>query len=366
MIEEILSDLYIVSILIAIFSFLLVYFLIPKIIFMVNHHNLSERPNSRSSHNQATPSMGGLSFFVALILSIFFIKYFDEDNIGLHLVAALTFIFIIGLKDDLAYSTPRARLLVEILAISIIFLHRDYHANSLEGLLGIFDLPQVLTDIVHILITLTIINAFNLIDGIDGLAPIIGITIFTIFGLIFFSLDLYFYFLLCLSLIFMLLSFMRYNFSNKNKIFMGDTGSLLIGFCISILSLKFLTMENSMFEQFAFGPENKFFIIAGIIAVPLFDFFRVIGVRLLQRKQLFEADNNHIHHIFLGLGMPHYSISMALGLLNYALAIVIIYFSAYTSSFQMFLILALLFIVFWLSIYQLKKRINKNNLGTTK
>ncbi|WP_406684204.1 undecaprenyl/decaprenyl-phosphate alpha-N-acetylglucosaminyl 1-phosphate transferase [Seonamhaeicola sp. MEBiC1930] len=357
--EEILSNITIVSILIVVGSFLLVYYLIPKIIFMVNHHNLTEAPIERSSHVESTPSMGGLSFFVVLILAIFFIKHFDDDNIGLNFVAALTVIFIIGLKDDLAVSTPRARLLVEILAITIMFFHSGYHVTSFDGFLGFNEAPTLLMDIVHIIIILTIINAYNLIDGVDGLASTIGITIFTMFGLVFFTLGLNFYFLISLSIIGILFAYMRYNFSHRKKIFMGDTGSLIIGFCIAILSLKFLTMEASLFTHLTFKLENKLFIIAGIIAVPLFDMMRVIGVRLIQGKSPFEADRNHIHHVLINLGFAHYKIAMILGLLNYILAVLIIFLASHTNSFQMMVIFLTIFSLFLAVFFSLSKRVAK-------
>lgn len=355
--EEILSNLTYVSILTIVCSFTLVDYLIPKIIFMVNHHNLSEAPGKRSSHLQSTPSMGGLSFFVVLIIIIFFIKKFDVDEIGLNLVAALTVIFIIGLKDDLAVSSPKDRLIVEVLAVSIMFFHSGYHISSFEGFFGIFEAPKLLMDMIHILIILTIINAYNLIDGIDGLASILGIAIFSMFGLVFYRTGFDFYFLLCLSLISILSAFMLYNFSHKNKIFMGDTGSLIIGFCMAILSLKFLTMDTDQFAKFTFESENKIFIVVAILSIPLFDMMRVIGVRILNGKSPFEADRNHIHHLLLDLGIPHYRIALLLGLVNYSLAILIIFFASNTNSFQMMGIILLLFVVLIWICYRLKRRI---------
>ncbi|WP_169815731.1 MraY family glycosyltransferase [Pseudotamlana agarivorans] len=324
---------------------------------MVNHHNLSEAPGARSSHLRATPTMGGLAFFVALILNLFLFKHVDNDAIGLNLSAALTLIFIIGFKDDLSVSTPRARILMEIIAILIILFNINFHIESFEGFLGFYDAPQLILEILHIFIALTIINAFNLIDGIDGLASCIGISIFSILGLIFFRLNLMFYFLLCVSLISMLMAFLKYNFSHQKKIFMGDTGSLVIGFCIAFLFIRFLTLDSIHFETFAFKPENKLFILIAILAVPLFDLVRVIGIRLMQKKSPFIADKNHIHHVLLSLGWPHYKIAIVLGGLNYALAILIIYLSTWLNSWYMLTVLILIFTVLLGFFYKLKTTI---------
>lgn len=358
--RDVLSDIYWLMAISVIGSFAVATNIIPKIIFMVNHHKLNEVPGHRSSHTKATPTMGGLAFFIAFILNLFLLKKIDVDAIGLNLAAAMTLIFIIGFKDDLAVSTPRARILVEIVAISMIFFNTGFHTPSFEGFLGMQQIPQLLMDVLHIIIILTIINAYNLIDGVDGLASSIGISILSMLGLIFFLVELHYYFILCLALISMLLAFLRYNFSHENKIFMGDTGSLIIGFSIAFLSLKFLTMENNYFLNFSFRPENKLIIIAAILSVPLFDMLRVIGVRLLNKKSPFVADRNHIHHILIDYGWPHYKIALILSFINYSLAILIFYLASFLPSFYMLLILIVIFLVLLFTCHILKRNITTN------
>lgn len=357
MIQEILSNLTYVTILTFICSFGLVYYMIPKIIFMVNYHELSEEPCERSSHKSRVPTMGGLSFFITLLLAIFFFQFFDTEDIGLNIVAALAVIFVIGLKDDLAATSPKARIFNEIIAVSIILFHHTMHISSFDGFLGIYGISSIAIDILMIVMTLTIINAYNLIDGVDGLASTIGMVIFSLYGLIFFTLGMHFYFLICLSLIGILIAYMRYNFSHKNKIFMGDTGSLIIGFCIALLSLKFFTLDATVLSNYSILPENKLIVIAAIISVPLCDMFRVIGVRLLQGESPFKADRNHIHHILLDLGFPHYKIALILGLLNYFLAVGLIYLSTFLNSFQMLGVMLLMTLVFLGSFFILKRKV---------
>ncbi|MDP5082342.1 MAG: undecaprenyl/decaprenyl-phosphate alpha-N-acetylglucosaminyl 1-phosphate transferase, partial [Winogradskyella sp.] len=151
--------------------------------------------------------------------------------------------FAIGLKDDLILSTPRAKIGGEILAICFVIFCNCLEVSALEGFLGLNDLPIFLSYIIIVLLILTIVNSYNMIDGIDGLASVIGIVIFAIYGTIFYVAGLDFYFLLCLCLIGILLAYLRYNLSSTKKIFMGDTGSLVIGFCIGFMSLKFLSMD---------------------------------------------------------------------------------------------------------------------------
>ena len=191
---------------------------------------------------------------------------------------------------------------------------------------------------------LTIINAYNLIDGIDGFASIIAIIIFSIFALIFFATTNYFYFLICLSLIGMLLAYLIYNFSNTNKIFMGDTGSLIVGFCIGFCALKYLTMDVSDLYQFSFKPENEVVVLVGILCIPLFDMFRVIGVRLLNGKSPLYPDRNHIHHLLVDTGLPHYKVALLLGFSNYTIVVLLIFLSSHFNYIQMLGVLTVLFI----------------------
>ncbi|MFD1294184.1 MraY family glycosyltransferase [Lutibacter holmesii] len=359
MLQQFMSNLLVVSILAVLNSFLLVYYVIPKITWVILARKLNDKPNERSSHSTATPTMAGIAFFITLIITMFFIQYFDTEHIGLNLIAASTLIFVVGAKDDLVVSTPRVKLVLETLATLFLFFHSALEETNLHGFLGIYEVPAAMMYVLSVLLVLTIINAYNLIDGIDGLAAMVAIVIFSIFALVFWATSFYFYFLLCLSFIGMLIAYLYYNFSSTKKIFMGDTGSLLIGFCIGFLSLKFLAIDISLYSHFAFKPENELFVLAAILCIPLFDMFRVIGVRLLQRKSPLYPDRNHTHHILIDLGMSHFSVAMLLGFVNYAFVIFILELSALLHSFFMLGVLLASFGVFLLVFYLLKKKIVK-------
>jgi UDP-N-acetylmuramyl pentapeptide phosphotransferase/UDP-N-acetylglucosamine-1-phosphate transferase len=301
--------------------------------------------------------MAGFSFYITLIMVLFFIQYFDTEHIGLNLIASSTLIFMVGLKDDLVISSPRAKLIMEALATMFLFFNSAMEVTTLHGFLGIYEIPASIAYIGSVLIALTIINAYNLIDGIDGLAATVALVIFSIFGLIFYVLHEYYYFLLCLSLIGMLLAYLVYNFSSKNKIFMGDTGSLLIGFCIAFLTLKFVAIDISNYNFLNFKPENGLIIVATILCIPLLDLFRVVGVRLLNRKSPFSPDRNHSHHILIDNGLSHFNTSMLLGTINYVAVILMICLSTVFNSQLMFLILIMSFGSYVMVFYILKKRI---------
>ena len=349
-----MSNLTAVSILAVLNSFLLVYYVVPKISWVIMVRKLNDKPNERSSHSGATPTMAGVAFFITLIMTMYFIQNFDTEHIGLNLIASSTLIFMVGVKDDLVVSTPRVKLVMETLATLFLFFHSAMEETSLHGFLGIYEVPSWLIYIFSVLLVLTIINAYNLIDGIDGLASIVAIVIFSIFALIFRATHLYFYFLICLSFIGMLLAYLYYNFSMSKKIFMGDTGSLLIGFCIGFLSLKFLAIDISLYNIFAFKPENELFVLTAILCIPLFDMFRVIGVRLLNGKSPFYPDRNHIHHILVDTGLPHYKVALIIGGANYAIVVLFIYLSSHCNYIQMLGISIVLFVTLLGVFYKLK------------
>ena len=165
---------------------------------------------------------------------------------------------------------------------------------------------------------LTIINAYNLIDGIDGLAAIVGIVILIIYATIFYMTQEYFFLLLSITLNGCLIAFLKFNLSTtKEKIFMGDTGSLIVGFAISILTLKFLALSPEKYDSLPFLIENIPLIAISILIVPLFDTARVFTIRLASKRSPFSADRNHTHHILIDyFKMSHRKASLIIGGFN--------------------------------------------------
>ena len=356
-----MDNLYIIALLTVAGSFALVTVLIPKISWIVRSRNLIDQPDQRSSHNTSTPTMAGVSFFLTILFVVNIFQAWDNEVIAINLIAAIGLMFAVGLKDDLVVTAPRAKIGGEILAIFFILFCNCLEVSTLNGFLGIHEIPVLLSYVIIVLMILTIINSYNMIDGIDGLASVIGIAIFCVYGTLFFIAELHFYFLICLCLIGILIGYLRYNLSATRKIFMGDTGSLIIGFCIGFLSLKFLSTDASLLNEYAFKAENKLIVIGAILFVPLFDTLRVIGVRLLNKKSPFYPDNNHIHHILIDSGLSHFKASLFLCFLSLAIAISLITLSTYFSSYQMIGFMSLYFGFFLALFNKLKTNIGKKN-----
>ncbi|WP_276168597.1 glycosyltransferase family 4 protein [Zobellia alginiliquefaciens] len=298
-------------------AFLLTYLTIPKIIKVVEHKRLMDDPNQRSSHSSKTPTLGGVSFFYVLILALFFIKDRDLYDEAMHMIPALTILFIIGLKDDLVVISPGAKLLAQAFAIIFILTNPSFTIHSLNGFLNINEIPYYLYLIIAGFMMITIINSYNLIDGIDGLASVVGIVIMVLYTTIFYLTGEYFFALISITMNASLMAFLGFNLSSDKKIFMGDTGSLIVGLIISILTLKFLALRPTSYTELPFLLENAPLIAISILIVPLFDTARVFAIRIANKKGPFSPDRNHTHHVLIDYwGLTHKQASFIIGCFN--------------------------------------------------
>lgn len=298
-------------------SFLLSYMLYPKIISVVSFKKLMEKPNDRSSHSTATPSLGGIAFYIVLILSFYFLEPFDKYNTIPSLIPGLTILFIIGLKDDLVVISPLTKLGAEIVAATFLVLHPSFEIESLHGFFGLYEVSKFITVPLSVFIVIVIINSFNLIDGIDGLAATIGTVIFGTFGAIFYMTHSYLLLGVCIVMIGCLTAFLRFNISHSKKIFMGDTGSLIVGFIIGMLVLRFLALTDDKIALLPFKKDNYPYIVLAILIVPFFDTARVFTIRIMNKRGPFSPDRNHIHHLLIDfLHLSHIKASIFLGVFN--------------------------------------------------
>jgi len=313
-------------------TFLLTYFLIPKIINVVKYRSLMDSPNERSSHKHLTPTFGGASFFAILIITLLLIQMLDLNSLSLNIIAGLTILLFTGLKDDLVVISAKAKLLGQIIAVVIFLFNTSFYEMNLHGFLGVYDTNPYLGYVFTVFIMLSIINAFNLIDGIDGLAASIGIISLVMYAAIFFFLREFYYILICASLLGSLLAFLRFNLSSKKKIFMGDTGSLIIGFIVSVMTIKFLNIDQASLKELSFIPQNSIFVASSILIFPLFDMLRIVMVRISKRKHPLLADKNHIHHVLLDYGNSHMKTSILISSCSLLFSVLFIYLTTKISN----------------------------------
>lgn len=308
-------------------TFGLTFYLIPKVLWVSQEKNLMASVNERSSHSMAVPTFGGVAFYISIILVLSILQSLRLTYVGNHLIAAMTILFMVGLKDDLVISTAKVKLIGQITAACFLVFSPELELVNLHGFLGLYEIPETIGFILKAFIVLALINSYNLIDGIDGLAAIVGIVITTVYAFVFYLSGQPFFTLVSMSLAGVLAAFLRFNFSRgKRKIFMGDSGSLLVGLLLAFLSLKFLVMEPvASLKSLGYNPANRLLFLACILFLPAFDTLRVIIIRKLKGLSAFSPDRNHCHHVLLDLGLSHKKASFSLGLLN--LVVIGIYIS---------------------------------------
>lgn len=285
-------------------AFGITWFTIPSIVAIAKLKNLCAVPNTRTAHNTIIPNLGGIAIFIAFTLStvIFAGDYFHFEL--KYIIAGLIIVFFVGIKDDILVIAPMKKLAGQIFAAGIIAVLADIRINNLYGLFQIHQLPYIISIGLTVFVYIVIINGFNLIDGIDGLASGIGIVTTTVFGIWFWIVGNKGYTILSFSFVGTLMAFFYFNvYDKKNKIFLGDTGSLLLGFIVSVLACRFL--EYELLAKGTAHIDSAPTVVFGILIIPLFDSLRVFILRLLGGKSPFKADRQHLHHYLLRIGCNH-------------------------------------------------------------
>lgn len=295
-------------------AFVITYLSVPSIIRLAKLKNLYDEPDHRKVHLKRIPTLGGLALFVGFFFSFVFWSAGLRMAGFNSILAALIILFIVGIKDDLYPIPAWKKLLAQVLAALIVVIQGNIRITNLYGLLDIHDLPYWVTVVFTTFVILAVMNGFNLIDGINGLAAGIGVIVLSTYSYWFYRMEDTVFVILCLTLVGALLAFLRYNFSTAS-IFMGDSGSLVLGYLISIISIRFI-QESRIHEP------NIFFSIAAavyafnLLIIPLFDTMRVFAVRILKKRSPFTPDRNHIHHTLIDIGLSHMAASVTLYAVN--------------------------------------------------
>jgi UDP-N-acetylmuramyl pentapeptide phosphotransferase/UDP-N-acetylglucosamine-1-phosphate transferase len=295
-------------------AFIITFLAIPSIIKVAIIKNLFDEPGGRKSHKSSIPTLGGLAIFAGVIFSYTFWSAGLGDESTQYILAAVIVLFFIGIKDDIVELTARKKFYGQLVAAIIIVFFAEIRLTGLFGIFGIYEIPYWFSILFSMFVILTIINAFNLIDGIDGLAAGVGAIAAFAFGLWFYNYNQISLCILSFALFSSLLAFLVYNFSPAN-IFMGDTGSLIIGLILAVLTINFIQLSFAS-PPYAFPFRSSPAMAIAILIIPLVDITRVFIVRLLQKKSPFKADRNHIHHLLLDTGMSHRAVSATLYSVN--------------------------------------------------
>jgi UDP-N-acetylmuramyl pentapeptide phosphotransferase/UDP-N-acetylglucosamine-1-phosphate transferase len=286
---------------------------IPTINYIARTKGLLNVPGDRTSHRYKTPNLAGISIFLAACISSLFFIY---DHFGTFKIIYLSsvIVFFVGLKDDIILLSPWKKLLAQIV-VGLLIASSDLRFIHTFSFFGVEQFDGVVSTILTVGAIVCIINAINLIDGIDGLAASLGSLILGAFGLFFFVNGLYSWSIYCASMIGALIAFFQYNvFGLRNKTFMGDCGSLLLGLSVAVTTIMFweTNADSSFPVTFSAAPA----IALAVIIIPVFDTARVFVYRIAHRLSPFSADRNHLHHRLIDIGLTHLQSSMILTALN--------------------------------------------------
>lgn len=326
-------------------AFLITFLLIPKIIQFAEKRRLFDIPGERAAHTKIVPVFGGIGIFAGISFALIFWGIGLEAIEKLHFIlSAIIIMFFVGIIDDLLSLSPSKKMMGQMIAILIVMYLADIRITSMHGVWGFFDLPIWVSWLFTIFTIIVIINAYNLIDGIDGLAAGVGIVAALLFGIVAYKNDHQEMAVLAFSLIGALLAYIRYNF-HPARIFMGDTGSLVIGFILSILAIDLIetgvvTQEESFIHK---GP----LMAIAFIALPLFDSLRVFLIRVLKKRSPLYADRNHIHHALLDLGYSHKQTAIIL----YVASIFFIFIAWLLLEFNINISISILAVIAYLIMY---------------
>ena len=306
-----------VSTLIAlIMGFVVNQFFSKKALIIAKRKELFAEVNHRSSHSTPIPAFGGIPLFVVFVCAALTMLGIGGSHALGFVVLSAFILFMSGLKDDLMGTSARTKLLVQIGTAMLVLLNSELTITHLSGFLGVGAITPLFGFIISLGFIVFLVNAYNLIDGIDGLAGIVAIIAFSVFGVYYYVNGYTFLPVIMASMIGALISFLTWNFaSTKRKMFMGDTGSLVIGFLLAINAMVVVAQQPINTDPF-FVPQNAVIFILSILVIPILDTLRIIVIRISNGQKPWIADRNHMHHLLLDKGLTHKQATFCLGSLQ--------------------------------------------------
>jgi len=341
-------------------AFLLTAMLIPVVVRIVKDKGVVAHENGRTSHTGNIPTMGGIAIFAGFLVSGLIFAGSGFEKSFRYVIAGSVFMLMVGMKDDIQGITPWMKLAGQVIAALLIIIPGDIRFTSLQGFLGIEEISYTWSVIITLIAVVGITNCFNLIDGIDGLASGIGILVSVTFGVWFALAGEYSLMIISIALAGSLMAFSIFNiWGTDNKIFMGDTGSLVLGFVLSSLVIEF--------NELNVGVQTSVDLVAapaisiGIMIVPVFDTMRVFVLRIWRRNHPFVPDKTHAHHNLISLGASHLRATLSLMLMNLIFIAMSFALHGLNTTLVFSIIMTVALITFYLPVFALRFKNSKPN-----
>lgn len=283
----------------------------PIIIKLSLKKHLTDNPNHRKLQKRPVPVLGGMSVFLSFIVGLFFCNIFHPTDRLYVVIAAISIMFFLGLFDDQLDLSYKLKFVVQFGVIFMLWTF-GYRIDTLVGLFGITDIPMFWSLLVSLFAGVGLMNALNMVDGVDGLASGLGIITSAICGAYFVTHHDPLFAMLSIVFVGALVPFFFCNvFSRKYKMYIGDSGSLIMGTLAYVFTCRVIhTPHMDWNDQYCVS------MMFAIYSLPVFDTLRVMTVRMLHRTSPFKADRTHLHHMFVDLGYPHIMITTFLLFIN--------------------------------------------------
>jgi UDP-N-acetylmuramyl pentapeptide phosphotransferase/UDP-N-acetylglucosamine-1-phosphate transferase len=328
-------------------AYLITFFLMPFIIRIARINKLFDIPDERKTHTYPVSSLGGLGIVLGLAISLLLVSDFTiGDSEFQYYLASIFIIFILGVIDDIFVLHAWKKVLGQILVASLLTAKAHLFILNLEGLAGVSEINHAFSYGLTFFTIILVINSFNLVDGVDGLAATLGLVSSFAFGMFFYLNSNLPYAILGFAMAGSLMAFLMYNFPPA-RIFMGDSGSMLIGLVNAILLIKFIETGNTARNFPIASPVAVGF---GILLIPLLDVLRVFIIRLTKGVSPFAPDRNHVHHLLLNKGFSHTKVTITLLISSMAFTALAFYIQALNIN----LISLILVLIFFAGVFVIK------------
>lgn len=296
-------------------SFVVVWLIHPMVVKVAIDKDFVDKPGRRKDQKKPIPVMGGVAVYLGIVIGLGLCNLlFDVCNMSL--LVALTVMAYIGVLDDALGLSPRLRLFVQSFTVVYLMCSLNAMIDNGQGILGIMCLPYWLGVLLSIIAGVGIINAINMIDGVNGLSSGWCIMAAFSFGTLFYACDNLSALLCCSVVIGGLLPFLLHNvFGNKSRMFVGDGGTLMFG-AITV-ALLFQAIDSDVYLIKGIPGLCTIAFSLAVLSAPVFDTLRVMTGRILKKQSPFHADRSHLHHLFLELGYTHVGTAIMVVSLNF-------------------------------------------------
>ncbi|MBB2144121.1 undecaprenyl/decaprenyl-phosphate alpha-N-acetylglucosaminyl 1-phosphate transferase [Pedobacter sp. LMG 31464] len=340
-------------------SFLLSIAGIPSIIFTAIKYRLFDNADGyRKAHRIHISRLGGVAIFCSFTITILLFATTVNYQQANFLITSCIILFGLGLKDDLYGVNPSTKFLLQLIVAIILVVLGGFKLTSLYGVFYTWEVNSVWGSLFSITVIIFVNNAFNLIDGIDGLAGTLGVIATLSFGIFFAIANALPYAFIAFAMFGAIAGFLTFNYSPA-KIFMGDTGALIIGLVCVVLAIKFIELNKvgSLPKPYFYSAPS---IAVAVLLVPVFDSLRIFFIRILHKKSPFKGDRNHVHHRLQRLGFNSNQIVMILGFFNVAMIFLAVVLQDVGNFTLITLLISICIVMNVVITFAIGKKINKN------